>query len=61
MSTGMNMVVSTMSTKPNGFDLESNVTITSNPYEINEEQFRKMLFNHKKRRMNNEVSTSFYF
>ncbi|EEB14431.1 nfrkb, putative [Pediculus humanus corporis] len=54
MSTGMNMVVSTMSTKPNGFDLESNVTITSNPYEINEEQFRKMLFNHKKRRMNNE-------
>lgn len=55
MSTDMTMVVSTMSTKPNGFDLESNVTITSNPYEVNEEQFKKMLLNHKRRRMNNEV------
>ncbi|KAK6621385.1 hypothetical protein RUM43_011691 [Polyplax serrata] len=54
LSTDMTMVVSTMSTKPNGFDLESNVTITSNPYEVNEEQFKKMLLTHKKRRMNNE-------
>lgn len=60
MSTDMTMVVSTLSTKPSGFDLESNVTISSNPYEVNEEQFRKMLLNHKRRRMSNEVNTRYF-
>ncbi|KAG8229899.1 hypothetical protein J437_LFUL009763 [Ladona fulva] len=46
----MKLVTSTLASKPVGFDLESNVTATYNPYEITDESYKAMLVKHKRRR-----------
>ncbi|KAJ4431725.1 hypothetical protein ANN_20327 [Periplaneta americana] len=51
LSPDMRHVTSTLSLKPSGFDLESNVTTSYNPYELNEELYKALLLNHKRRRM----------
>lgn len=49
-------ITSTLASKPNGLDLEQRVTPSHNPYEINDDTYRGMLFRHRKRRLRKEVS-----
>jgi hypothetical protein len=58
LSPDMCHVTSTVALKPSGFDLESNVTSSHNPYEMNEELYKALLLNHKKRRMEADVCFS---
>ena len=51
----MRHVTSTVALKPSGFDLEANVTSSHNPYEMNEETYKALLVNHKRRRMEADV------
>jgi len=55
----MRHVTSTVALKPSGFDLEVNVTSSHNPYEMNEEMYKALLVNHKRRRMEADVCFSF--
>jgi hypothetical protein len=57
----MRQVTSTVALKPSGFDLESNVTSSHNPYELNEESYKALLLNHKRRRLEGDVCFSFMF
>jgi len=56
-STDMIPVVSTLATK-SGFDLESHVTHSNNPYDISDDAFRKMVIAHRKKKeaTHNDVS-----
>lgn len=51
----MKMITSTMATKPRGFDLENHITNSSNPYEITDEAYRKMLSSHRRKRAAQDV------
>jgi hypothetical protein len=55
LSPDMRHVTSTVALKPSGFDLEANVTSSHNPYEMNEEMYKALLVNHKRRRMEADV------
>ena len=59
LSPDMRHVTSTVALKPSGFDLEANVTSSHNPYEMNEEMYKTLLVNHKRRRMEADVCFSF--
>lgn len=52
----MTMITSTMATKPRGFDLENHITSSSNPYEITDEAYRKMLSSHRRKRATQDVN-----
>jgi hypothetical protein len=58
LSPDMHQVTSTLALKPSGFDLESNVTSSHNPYELNEESYKALLLNHKRRRLEGDVCFS---
>lgn len=57
-SSDMTAVTSTLASKPSGFDLETHVTNISNPYEITDELFKKMVAAHRKKRFSQDVSFS---
>lgn len=59
LSPDMPQVISTVALKPSGFDLESNVTSSHNPYELNEESYKALLLNHKRRRLEGDVCFTF--
>lgn len=61
LSPDMHQVTSTLALKPSGFDLESNVTSSHNPYELNEESYKALLLNHKRRRLEGDVCFSIFF
>nr|CAD7200167.1 unnamed protein product [Timema douglasi] len=54
LSPELHRVTSTKSSKPSGFDLEANITTNFNPYDTNEDGYRSMLVNHKRRKIQGE-------
>ncbi|RZF47766.1 hypothetical protein LSTR_LSTR006030 [Laodelphax striatellus] len=54
LSPDLKPVTSTLSSKPNGLDLEQRVTPSHNPYDISDDAYREMLIRHKKRRVAGE-------
>lgn len=48
---GEKFIVSTMATKPNGLDLERNITPNHNPFFISEDSYKQLLLNHKRRKL----------
>lgn len=50
-STGEKLILSTLSLKQNGFDLERNILPNHNPFTITEESFKILMANHRKRKL----------
>lgn len=48
---GEKFIMSTMSTKTSGFDLEKNITPNHNPFFITEDSYKQLLLNHKRRKL----------